>query len=101
MCVKHIWIGALGTEEEFQNLEGVVAVGQVVPEVDAPGGGPAGGLVAANFQRFFRGGGEFRRAAQGDVVAGEKAVEVGDVAMMDVGGLHVPVFQPFLELAGG
>ena len=73
---------------------------QAGPEVQPPAEAPAGGVVAADLQRACGGGGQLRRAAERDLGAGEEAVEVRDVAVVEVAGLHVPVFEPLLQLPG-
>ena len=78
----------------------MVAVAEPRPEVDPPRGGPAGRLIAANLERAFHGRREFGRAAHVDVVPGKQAEEVRHVAVVDLGRLHVPVVEPFLQLAG-
>ncbi len=70
------------------------------PEVDPPRGGPAGRLIAANLERAFHGGREFGRAAHVDVVPGEETEQVRHVPVVDLRRLHVPVVEPFLQLAG-
>ena len=68
------------------------------PQAEAPRRRPARGLVATNLQRLLHRRREFRRAAQRDVAPRIQAVEMRDVAMMDVLRLHVPILQPFLQL---
>ena len=60
----------------------MVAVAQPRPEVDPPGGGPAGGLIAADLERALDGGGEVRRAAHVDVVPGKEAEQVRHVPVV-------------------
>ena len=98
--VEHVGIGALGAEQELQDVVGVVAVGEPRPEIDPPRRRPARRLIAANFERPFHGRGELRRAPDVDVVAGKQAEQVRDMPVMDLGRLHVPVVEPFLQLAG-
>jgi len=74
----------------------VFAVAEPRPEIDAPGGGPSGGLIAADFERFLRGGGELRRIARVDLPARIEPEQVRNVAMVDVLRLEIPVFEPFL-----
>ena len=99
MGVEHVRIRARRIEQHGENLVGVLGVLQTGPEVQPPADAPAGGVVAANLQRLSHRGGQFGRAAQRDLVAGKKSVKMRHVAVMNVRGLHVPVFQPFLELA--
>ena len=98
--VEHVGVGALGAEQELQDVVRVVAVAEPRPEVDPPRGGPAGRLIAANLERAFHGGREFGRAAHVDVVPGEQAEQVRHVPVVDLRRLHVPVVEPFLQLAG-
>ena len=98
--VEEIRIRALGGEEEGEELVGAFAVEEAGPAVDLPAEAPAGGGVAANFQGAAGGGGELGGEQRGDLGGGVEGVEVGDVAVVALGGLHVPVLKPFLELAG-
>jgi len=106
--VEQVWINASalplfrtdGSDQQFRNVVSVLGVLKPRPEIQTPTHAPTSGLVAANLQRFAHGSGQCRRAAQRDVVSGEKSVEMRDAAMMNVARLHVPVFEPFLKLAG-
>ena len=74
---------------------GVVAVAEAGPEVDLPGQRPAGAAVAAEFERAAGGREQLRRVGR-DLVAGEDAPQVRDVAVAIRG--VVLVFEPFLQL---
>ena len=64
MGVEHVGVGPVGTDQEAEDLVGVLGVLQPGPEVEPPGQAPAGGVVAANFQRLAGRGGELRRAPE-------------------------------------
>jgi len=48
---------------------------------------------------FRTAGGQFRIAPKRYLGAGKKAYRLRYVTVMNVASLHVPIFQPFLELA--
>ena len=98
--VEHVRVGALRAEQELQDVVRVVAVAEPRPEVDPPGGGPARCLIAADLERAFHGCRQRGRAADVDVVPGEQTEQVRHVAVVDLRRLHVPVLEPFLQLAG-
>ena len=78
-------------------LESVITVQHARPEADLPAHRPARGGVSTLDQRVAHALGEHRRAVRGDLVAGIKAPEVRDVAV--VVGRAVPVLKPLLQLA--
>ena len=98
--VKQVGIGTFGAEEILQNAESMVAFVQPRPEVDAPGRAPAGGLIAADLQGFLHGGGEFGRGVHIHSCTRKQAVQMRDVAVMQLVRLEVQIGQPFLQLAG-
>ena len=60
----------------------MVAVAQSRPQVDPPGRGPAGRLIAANFQRPLAAAASSGCAPDVDLVAGKQAEQVRDVAVV-------------------
>ena len=98
--VEQVRVGAVGTDEERKNFVGVLGVLQTRPKAEPPRDRPARGIVTAKIQRLLHRFRQLRRAAQGDLRAREKAVEVRDVAVVAVARFQVPIFEPFLELAG-
>ena len=83
-------------EQVVEHAVGVVAVAEPGPEVDLPGERPAGAAVAAEFERLAGGGEQLGRVGR-DLLAGEDAPQMRDVAVAVLG--VVLVFEPFLELA--
>ena len=101
MGVEEVRVGARGVEQHLQDVVRVVAFAEAGPEVEPPGDAPPRRLVAADLEGPAGGGGERGLALDGDLAAREEGVEMRDVAVVDLGSLHVPVVEPLLELAGG
>jgi len=99
MRIEHIGIRPIRPEQQLENLIRVLGVLEPGPEVQPPADAPAGGVVAANLQRLADRRRQLGRVVYVDLIARIQAVQVGDVAMMDVARLHVPVFEPLLKLA--
>jgi hypothetical protein len=77
----------------------MVTLSKPGPQIDAPCSRPTRGLVASNFKRSFCRLGQFRCAADIDVVSREKAKQMRNVPVVQFGCARIPIFQPFLELS--
>src|ERR1017187_7138889 len=98
MSVKHVWISARGVEQMVDDAHGPIPIVQSRPTIDAPGDGPAGRDISAFVEADLGGLGKFRRATRRDLRAGEKRIQMGDVAMLLLPRLRIPILEPFLQL---
>ena len=98
MGVEHIRIGSLRTQQETENAKRMVAISKPGPKIDAPRRRPSRRLIAADLKGTLCRGCQFRRIPAIDLPTRIEAEQVRNVTMMDVLRLHVPIFQPFLQL---
>ena len=82
-----------------QNLERVISVAKVGPEIDLPRIAPAGSLIAAQLQRLLCRRCQRRRLLQRYLVSRKQCKQVRDVAMVHLRGVQIPVVPPLLQLA--
>lgn len=99
MSVEQVFIASFRRQKQFQYVVSMVAIAQPRPKIDAPADTPPRRVVPADLQGTAGGGGEFGRFVHVDLPARIKAVEMRDMAVMHLRRLHVPVFEPFLQLA--
>src|SRR5689334_8908069 len=98
MCIEHVRISSFGTQEEFENLIRMLTVSQPSPKIDAPRGRPSSRLIAANLERTFDGRRQVWRPTDVDVVSWEETIEMRDMSMMNFRRVHIPIFEPLLQL---
>src|SRR6185295_18620112 len=55
VCIEHVRIGPLGTQQESEDFIRMVALSQTRPKVNTPCRRPTGGLIATDLQRPFDG----------------------------------------------
>jgi hypothetical protein len=96
MGIEHIRVGPLGPQQHREDLIRVFAVMEACPEVQTPADAQARGFVAANLQALARRRSQVGCRAHVNLIARIQPVQVRDMPVMHLWGLHVPIFQPFL-----